>query len=57
MFGTSTPSMNSPDPMPGAERQHEHDALAVASGTEANLGEAGGIGVVDDVHVRRRPPR
>ena len=32
----------------GAERDHEHDALAVAAGAEAHLGDAGGVGVVED---------
>ena len=35
----------------GAERQHEHDAAAVAAGAVAHLGEPGGVGVVDDVDV------
>ena len=37
--------------MPGAERQHDHDAGVVAPGPVADLGQAGGVGVVDDVDL------
>ena len=40
--------------MPGAERQHEHDAGAARAGAEAHLGQPGGVGVVDDVDVAAR---
>ena len=41
------------DPRP--EREHDHDAAAIATGAIAHLGQSGGVGVVDHVHraVRR----
>ena len=44
-------------PDPRAEGEHQHHACVGPSGAEANLGEAGCVGVVDDVHVASRPPR
>ncbi len=35
----------------GPERENEDDPLAFASRAETHLGQARGIGVVDDVHV------
>ena len=43
--------MNMPDPMPVPNVSTSTTARHVASGPEAHLGEPGGVGVVDDVHV------
>ena len=39
----------------GAERDHDDDALAVPAGAEADLGEPGGVGVVEHEHRRAEP--
>ena len=49
VFGTSTPSLNIPDPEPGPERQDEDDAALADARPEPHLGEARRIGVVQDV--------
>jgi hypothetical protein len=44
-------------PDAGPERQQHHDALAAAAGTEAHLGDAGRIGVVQESRDRALQPR
>ena len=39
---------------PRAEREHDDDTVAVATGAVAHLGESGGVGVVDHVHRAAR---
>ena len=51
MFGTSTPSTNIPEPMPVPNVSTSTTPGDVPSGAEADLGQPGGVGVVDDVDV------
>ena len=55
MLGTSSTVDEQRAADAGAERDHHHDALLVATGAEAHLGEAGGVGVVQ--HDERTPDR
>ena len=38
-----------------AERDHEHDTFAILTGTEAELGEARGVGIVEEQHRHPQP--